>query len=166
MGRSRKFRTGTSRSMRVAVVGSRWFGNFVFYKKKYGTKQAFDCVQKDYEFMKARLDRYSSIERIVSGGAPGADSLAEDYADFHKVPTDIFKADWDKYGKSAGFKRNKTIVDNSDVVIAFWDGVSKGTRSTIEYARSIKKPVIVYQVKENNGIINPGEPEQIRSIPN
>ena len=41
-------------------------------------------------------------------------------------------ADWDKYGKSAGFIRNKEMVDIADAAIIFWDGDSKGTKDTIE----------------------------------
>ncbi len=45
-----------------------------------------------------------------------------------------FIADWNKYGKSAGFRRNIDIVDNSDCVIAFWDGNSKGTLNSVTTA--------------------------------
>lgn len=101
--------------MKVAVVGSRSF--------------------TDYELLKKTLDElYPNITRIVSGGAKGADSLSEQYAKEEGIPTQIFKPDWEKHGKAAGFIRNRDIVENSDMVIAFHDGQSKGTANSIELA--------------------------------
>lgn len=79
------------------------------------------------------------ISHIISGGARGADTLAIDYAEAMNIPYTIYPADWDKYGRSAGFIRNKDIVDNSDQVLAFWDGISKGTQHTLVYARKQNK---------------------------
>ena len=57
----------------------------------------------------------------------------------------IFRPDWDRYGKAAGIIRNKDIVENSNMVIAFWDGKSKGTASSIELAKKMDKNLkIVY----------------------
>ena len=82
---------------------------------------------------------------VVSGGATGADSLAKKYTDEHIVEYKEFPADWDAYGKAAGFIRNQQIVDECDMVLAFWDGKSKGTQDTINKAKKAKKPtVIVY----------------------
>lgn len=53
---------------------------------------------------------------------------------------------WDLHGKSAGFKRNVHIIDDSDEVIAFWDGKSRGTRHSINLAKTAKKPVHVYWI--------------------
>ena len=50
---------------------------------------------------------------------------------------------WNKYGKAAGFKRNKNIIDNCTEIIAFWDGKSKGTLNSINYAKSINKKVTI-----------------------
>lgn len=105
---------------RVAIVGGRDFDH--------------------YELMFHLLDKME-IDIIVSGGAPGADSLAERYANDMGIKTLIFKAEWDKYGKSAGFIRNKDIIDNCDSVVAFWDGSSKGTLSSINLAKKQRKEV-------------------------
>jgi len=80
----------------------------------------------------------------VSGGARGVDTLAEKYADKNDIPKLIFLPDYAKYGKIAPLIRNKKIVDNSDIIIAFWDGVSRGTKFTIDYAKAQGKKVIVY----------------------
>lgn len=80
---------------------------------------------------------------VVSGGARGADSLARRYTEEHIAEYLEFPADWDKYGKAAGFIRNQTIVDNCDMVLAFWDGKSRGTQDTISKAKKAKKPTFI-----------------------
>ncbi|MDD5151798.1 MAG: DUF2493 domain-containing protein [Flavobacterium sp.] len=114
--------------MRVAVVGSRNINN---------KKEIFDI-----------LSRYD-ISIVVSGGALGVDTIAEEYAENINIGTDIYLPDWKKYGKSAGFIRNKDIINNSDMTIAFWDGKSKGTLNSIEYSRKINHPTIVWIFQDN-----------------
>jgi hypothetical protein len=89
----------------------------------------------DYELLKLTLDQFKHIKLIVSGGAQGADKLAERYARERGIETLIIKPEWNKYGKSAGPIRNQQIVLNCHKLIAFWDGQSKGTFSSIEIAR-------------------------------
>jgi hypothetical protein len=79
------------------------------------------------------------ISVIVSGGANGADSLGEKYANENKIEKDIYYPDWAKHGKAAGFIRNKLIIENADMVIAFWDQKSRGTRNSIGIAHELKK---------------------------
>jgi YspA, cpYpsA-related SLOG family len=110
--------------MKLGIIGSRTF--------------------TDYEFMKRHVD-LSNVELIVSGGARGADSLAEQLATEHNIPTLIFKADWKTHGVAAGFIRNTTIVEESDVIIAFWDGKSRGTMDTVSKAKKAGKTVSVIQ---------------------
>lgn len=76
---------------------------------------------------------------IVSGGAPGVDTLAEEYATMYGMKTTVFEAQWNVYGAQAGPKRNILIVDYADRVVAFWDGESKGTHNTIKLALKAKK---------------------------
>jgi predicted Rossmann fold nucleotide-binding protein DprA/Smf involved in DNA uptake len=83
---------------------------------------------------------------IVSGGAKGADTIAESFAKVCRIPTKIFLPDWDKHGKAAGFIRNREIVDYCDMVIAFWDQKSKGTKNTIDTALKAGKPVWIIPV--------------------
>ena len=77
---------------------------------------------------------------IVSGRAKGADSLGYSFAVSHNVKRYSFPADWNQYGKGAGFIRNKQMGDFSDGLLAFWNG-SNGTKHMIEYMRSLNKPV-------------------------
>ena len=64
------------------------------------------------------------IDTIVSGGAFGADALAEHYAKWKRLKYKIHRPDWKKYGKLAGFIRNKLIINDCDILVAFWDGTS------------------------------------------
>ncbi len=103
----------------------------------------------DYSFMCGILKWYD-IEMIVSGGATGADSLAIKYAVEHNLPYKEFLPDWNLYGKRAGYLRNELIIHNSDEVIAFWDGKSKGTKHSIDIAESLGKPIHLYWPKEED----------------
>jgi len=130
--------------MKVAVIGGRKFDNQIL---------AFQKLDK--------LNSLNKITLIVSGGAGGADTIGKIYAHERGIPYLEFPALWDvldhpdalikerygrKYDSRAGFRRNRDIVDNADVIIAFWDGKSPGTKNSIEYAKQIQKPykIIVY----------------------
>lgn len=76
---------------------------------------------------------------IVSGGAQGVDKAAELEARRLGMPVKIFAADWNTHGRSAGYKRNVEIVAYSDEIVAYWDGVSSGTKHTIDIAQSAGK---------------------------
>lgn len=68
---------------------------------------------------------------IVSGGARGVDTSARAYAIEHSIPLLEFLPEYEKYGRSAPLKRNIRIIENSDLVLAFWDGHSCGTAFVI-----------------------------------
>lgn len=84
---------------------------------------------------------------IVSGGARGVDTIAEQYAKDHGIKTLIIRPDYERYGRSAPIRRNDIIVDNADLVLAFWDGESHGTKYTIDYAKKTGKPVKIHVPK-------------------
>ena len=96
----------------------------------------------------ADLKRYIPPDAtvIISGGAVGVDALAEKYADERGLKKLIFYPNYELYGKSAPLIRNKLIVDNADLVIAIWDGESKGTEFTISYAKRRNVPCEIYIV--------------------
>jgi len=73
-------------------------------------------------------------DEIVSGRARGADALGEKYAIEHGYPKRLFPANWRKYGKSAGYRRNEEMAKYGDKLIVFWDGKSKGTKHMIDLA--------------------------------
>lgn len=114
--------------MRIAAIGCREFTN----------QKLVDAVLSKY---------LGEITLIVSGGACGADSMAEDFAKRHNIDTLIFKPDWNKYGKSAGFIRNEDIIKNADLVIAFWDMESKGTAHSLSLAEKYGVKSIIINIK-------------------
>jgi hypothetical protein len=108
--------------MKVAVIGSRSFN--------------------DYERLKDTLSKID-VSLLVSGGANGADKLGEQYANENNIPTKIFLPDWEKHGKAAGFLRNTDIINEAELVVAFWDGSSNGTRDSIQKAEKQGKKVMI-----------------------
>jgi hypothetical protein len=101
----------------------------------------------DYKKLERCLQPYRKlITKIVSGGAKGADALAKQYAEYFQTPYVEFEADWDNDGKSAGFIRNTLIVKASDVIIAFWNLESNGSRHTIHTAKASDVPCIIFVV--------------------
>jgi hypothetical protein len=105
--------------MRVIIAGSRDFTNYQF------------LVDSIYQL------NYSEWTEIVSGGAKGADTLGEQFAMSHKIPLTVFIADWKRYGNAAGPIRNNQMAENADMLVAFWDGKSKGTKNMIETAQKL-----------------------------
>jgi predicted Rossmann fold nucleotide-binding protein DprA/Smf involved in DNA uptake len=89
------------------------------------------------------------IEEIVSGGARGIDSVAAAYAKAHGIKLVEFLPDYKKYGRVAPLRRNDEIADYADEVIAFWDGVSSGTKYTVEAFKKRGKPVRIMKIKYN-----------------
>ena len=82
------------------------------------------------------------VDLIISGGAKGIDTLAEQYADKNGIQKLIIRPKYEKYGKAAPIRRNEEMVDISDAVLAIWDGKSRGTAYTLEYAREKGKRII------------------------
>lgn len=89
--------------------------------------------------------------QLISGGALGIDTLAERWADAHNIPKLIIRPEYDTYGRAAPIRRNETIVEVADMVVAIWDGRSRGTKFAIEYAQKIGKPVRVCIPKAHKG---------------
>jgi hypothetical protein len=100
----------------------------------------------DYDLLCQKCDKALSLQteiEIVSGAANGADKLGEKYANEKGYPIKQFPADWDKYGKSAGYRRNEEMAKYADALIAFWDGKSKGTNHMIDLAKHYGLNVVV-----------------------
>jgi hypothetical protein len=77
------------------------------------------------------------VTEVIEGGALGADLLGNSWAHFNRIPCTKMKADWDKYGKSAGYRRNIDMANVAEALIAVRVGGedSKGTTHMIEIAR-------------------------------
>lgn len=94
---------------------------------------------KDYGLLKVELDKIRAAGyefEIVSGTAQGADKLGEQYAIEHNLPIKRFPANWEKYGKSAGYKRNAEMAEYGNCCMVFWDGKSPGSSHMIDIAKS------------------------------
>jgi len=114
------------RNHKVAVVGSRTF--------------------TDGEFLRNRLREIDDIDILISGGCPtGADAFAKEYAQIADIVYEEYPANWKKHGLAAGPLRNQQIVMAANLLVAFWDGVSEGTKNAIELAAHYKVPTIVYR---------------------
>ncbi|MDD6762586.1 MAG: hypothetical protein PUD92_02955 [Clostridiales bacterium] len=85
----------------------------------------------------------ADTDMIISGGANGIDMLAEEFADKHKLSKTILRPDYAHYKKGAPLKRNDEMVDMADEVLVVWDGKSRGTKHTIDYAVKNGKKVNV-----------------------
>ena len=109
--------------MKLLIVGSRGIQNF----------DLSPFVPKD-------------VDMIISGGAGGVDTLAEEYADKHRLSKLILRPSYARYGKGAPLKRNEEMVRLADAVLVIWDGKSRGTKYTAEFAKKEGKPVSVIEV--------------------
>lgn len=92
------------------------------------------------------LGRYlpKNTTEIVSGGAKGVDTSAREYALSHGIKLTDFLPEYTRFGRSAPLKRNITIIEYSDIVLAFWDGKSRGTKFVIDNCRKLGVEVRVY----------------------
>ena len=109
--------------MKVAVIGSRGLQ----------VNQLEDYLPED-------------TTEIVSGGARGIDTCARNYAQSHDLKLTEFLPEYDKYGRGAPLRRNITIIEYSDLVLAFWDGRSRGTKYVIDNCKKQNTPVVVYRL--------------------
>lgn len=77
----------------------------------------------------------SKISVVLSGHARGADIYGEQWSKEKGLKLEIFPANWEKWGKSAGLIRNAKMVNLAEGLIAIWDGTSPGTKHIISLAR-------------------------------
>ena len=90
----------------------------------------------DYAVLRERCDIIldgEDVEAILCGECRGADMMGKDYALERGIDVESYPADWKKYGRAAGAIRNKQMAQNADLLIAFWDGKSKGTKMMIQF---------------------------------
>jgi hypothetical protein len=113
--------------MKIAIIGSRDFTD----------RNKLNEILEPYK---------SKITLVISGAARGADKLGEQWAINNNIKTLIFPADWDKYGKAAGFIRNEDIIKNCDGAIVFWNEISNGTRHSISLCEKYNKPCKVIKI--------------------
>ena len=115
--------------MKLAIVGSRDFNDY----------------QLMSEFILGKFE-LSDIDAIISGGAKGADALAERFAQEYKLTLIVKDAEWEKYGRAAGPIRNKLIIEEADAVVAFPRATSKGTLNSINLVKKLDKRIEILNV--------------------
>ena len=84
---------------------------------------------------------------IVSGGARGVDRLAAAAARRRGLPVIEYLAQWDRFGRRAGFLRNQQIVDRCNRMVAFWDSKSTGTCDAITRACAHHRPLVIHRLR-------------------
>lgn len=96
----------------------------------------------------------SEITEVVSGKARGVDTLGEQWANENNIFIKEFPANWKKFGKSAGPRRNEEMGDYADALVAIWDGESRGTKHMIDYSKNKGLKVFVYNLKDKKSLIS------------
>ncbi len=116
--------------MRVAIVGSRRFSE----------------TERVTEYVSSLPPRAS----VITGSASGVDAAATKAARAKGIPVQVMPASFDEMSDpSRSAARNQRLIDACDVLVAFWDGSSKGTRATVERALDSGKEVHVFVVRGN-----------------
>lgn len=113
---------------KIAIIGGRTFTDYNFAENEIN-----------------KIINHNDISCVISGGARGADKIAEKYAILYNIPTEIIIPDW-SIGRHAGFIRNSDIVNKSDIIIAFWNGISKGTLDSIKKAKKANKEMYIIDI--------------------
>lgn len=98
------------------------------------------------------LEKYlpTDTAEIISGGAKGVDTSAREFALSHGIKLTEFLPEYDKYGRGAPLKRNITIIEHADLVLAFWDGKSRGTKFVIDNCHKLGVEVKVYNFNNSD----------------
>jgi len=116
--------------MKIIIAGSRTFTDF----------------KKLCEVCDQLLQDQTDVEIVSGAYYKGADLLGEKYATEKGFPIKQFPADWKRFGRAAGPKRNEQMANYADALIAFWDGKSKGTKHMFEIAKTRGLTITIHQI--------------------
>ena len=117
--------------MKVIIAGSRECTNYEYVRNKL-----------------LELFTFPYVTEVVSGTARGVDLMGEEWAKEEGIVIKKFPADWNQHGRGSGYMRNKEMAEYSDVLVAFWDGYSKGTKHMIDLALEQKLETHIYFLGE------------------
>jgi len=123
-------------NFKVIIAGSRGFSNYRLLHEQCN------------KYLREKRKTHNII--IVSGHARGADLLGEKYCEDEGFTLEIYPADWKKFGKRAGFRRNEQMAEVADALIAFWDGKSHGTKHMIDIMNEKNLQVKVVEYETTN----------------
>lgn len=117
---------------KILIAGSREYDNYE------EAEAVLDALVKDH------VGECDIV--ILSGSCRGADMIGERYAEQHRFEIKRYPADWKRYGRAAGSIRNEEMVRAADMVICFWDGESRGSRSLIKSVERLGKEISVVDI--------------------
>lgn len=118
---------------RIVISGSRNYNNYEEAKRYIDI--CINRIKSEYNLI------------FVSGVCRGADLLGERYAEENGYSIERYPAEWEKFGKKAGPLRNRKMAQIGDYFICFWDGKSAGTKSMIDFATALKKPIRIIKIE-------------------
>ncbi len=119
--------------MTLAIIGGRDYNDYPRLQQ----------VIETYFTKETNGFKQFTFDTIVSGAASGADRLGATFAKEHNIKLIEYPADWQRWGRSAGFIRNEDIIKAADCVLCMWDGQSKGSANSLSIAKRLKKDTIV-----------------------
>ena len=92
------------------------------------------------------INERRGISKVVSGGANGADTVAEHWAMANKITSVVYEADWSHYGRAAGIRRNAEMLEEEDIdlVVSFPGG--RGTSDMVH--RALVKNIEVLRIEK------------------
>jgi hypothetical protein len=158
---------------RIGVVGSRTYPNIPEVWETLTLEQKATNIKIAKTIIGEFLDALPPLTHVVSGGAKGVDTWAVELAKERGLPWTIHKADWDRHGRSAGFKRNLVLLSDVDAVAVFWNKQSKGTQHTIKNAVKQRIPTVVFgpdglelfRMDENDAVLLAAQDRERMALP-
>lgn len=127
----------------VSVTGSRYYP---LTKEQWGLVDhdtQLDAMAKGVALVDFNIDQFPDDWGVVTGGAKGPDTWAENAARARGLEVVVYQPDWKLYGKGAGLRRNTLIAEHADSCLVFWDGVSRGTNDFIKKAYDRRKEIML-----------------------
>lgn len=125
--------------MRLIIAGSRSLTSYALL---------CECMQQTQFGVELHTDACT----IISGCARGIDRLAIRWAHEHGLFIERYEAEWKKYGKSAGFMRNASMLDRADGLLAIWEGYSFGTKQMVHICLHKGIPTEIFDVHRDGSV--------------
>lgn len=121
--------------MKVIIAGSR---NITKIENEISPEDLVDLAITESKF---------DVSCVVCGMARGADLYGKLWAEKYCIPVEEYPADWKKYGRSAGYKRNVEMAENANALVALWDGNSSGTGHMVNIAKDKNLYIYIKMIK-------------------
>lgn len=134
--------------MKVIIAGSRHLNPFKFFsaqRRGEATYKLFQIISKHLAHLESELGR--PVTEIISGKAPGIDTVGEAWAISNGIRVAEFPAEWD-LGKHAALLRNAEMAEYADAALVIWDGKSKGSADMLSHMHRLAKPVAIYEMEK------------------